>query len=276
MNRSDFASLGFGVGLRRPHYLQVLDDHPRMDWFEVTSENFMVEGGRPIEIIDGVRSQYPIVMHGVSLSIGSTDPLNFAYLRQLATLARRFEPAWVSDHLCWTSVGGRNLHDLLPLPYLEETVRHVAQRIKRVQDILDRTILIENISSYLEFSSSRLSEWEFLSAVAEEADCGILLDINNIFVNAINHRFDPVRYIDSVPTERVIQFHLAGHSDYGTYLLDTHDQPIRPEVWALYEHAVRRFGRVATLIEWDDNIPDFEVLAASSDEACRRCESALS
>jgi uncharacterized protein len=276
MNRSDFASLGFGVGLRRPHYLQVLDDHPRMDWFEVTSENFMVEGGRPIEVLEGVRSRYPIVMHGVSLSIGSTDPLNFAYLRQLTTLARRFEPAWVSDHLCWTGVGGRNLHDLLPLLYTEETVRHVVQRIQQVQELLERPILIENISSYLEFTSSRLSEWEFLSAVAEEADCGILLDINNIFVNAFNHRFDPIRYIDSVPTDRVIQFHLAGHSDYGTYLLDTHDEPIRPEVWALYEHAVRRFGRVATLIEWDDNIPDFEVLAALADEACRRSESALS
>ena len=276
MNRSDFASLGFGVGLRRPHYLQVLDDHPRMDWFEVTSENFMVEGGRPIEVLESVRSRYPIVMHGVSLSIGSTDPLNFAYLRQLARLARRFEPAWVSDHLCWTGVGGRNLHDLLPLPYTEETVRHVVQRIQQVQELLERPILIENISSYLEFTSSRLSEWEFLSAVAEEADCGILLDINNIFVNAFNHRFDPIRYIDSVPTDRVIQFHLAGHSDYGTYLLDTPDEPIRPEVWALYEHAVRRFGRVTTLIEWDDNIPDFEVLAALADEACRRCESALS
>jgi uncharacterized protein len=276
MNRSDFASLGFGVGLRRPHYLHVLDNHPRMDWFEVTSENFMVEGGRPIEIIEEVRSQYPIVMHGVSLSIGSTDPLNLSYLKQLGMLARRFQPAWVSDHLCWTGVGGRNLHDLLPLPYTEETVGHVAGRIKQVQELLERPILIENISSYLEFTSSRLAEWEFLTAVAEEADCGILLDINNIFVNAFNHRFDPVRYIDSVPTKRVIQFHLAGHSDYGTYLLDTHDEPIRPEVWALYEHAVRRFGRISTLIEWDDNIPDFEVLAELADEACRRCESALS
>jgi uncharacterized protein len=212
MNRSDFTPLGFGVGLRRPHYLPVLDNHPRMDWFEVTSENFMVEGGRPIEILEEIRSRYPIVMHGVALSIGSADPLNFDYLRQLSNLARRFEPAWISDHLCWTGVGGRNLHDLLPLPYVEDTVRYVAQRIRWVQDILERTILVENISSYLEFSSSQLSEWEFLSAVAEEADCGILLDINNIFVNAFNHRFDPVRYIDSVPTERVIQFHLAGHA----------------------------------------------------------------
>jgi uncharacterized protein len=276
MNRSDFAPLGFGVGLRRPHYTYILEERPQMDWFEVISENFMVEGGRPLHVLDGVRSHYPIVMHGVSLSIGSTDPLNIGYLRQLATIAQRFEPAWLSDHLCWTSVRGRNLHDLLPLPYTEETVRHVAARIREVQDILVRTILIENVSSYMEFTSSRLSEWEFLSGVAEEANCGILLDINNIFVSAFNHRFDPVRHIDSVPPGRVVQFHLAGHSDHGTYLLDTHDHPIRPEVWILYEHAVRRFGRVPTLIEWDDNIPEFDVLAAAVDEARRRCESALS
>jgi uncharacterized protein (UPF0276 family) len=275
VNRSDFASLGFGVGLRRPHYVHILENHPRLDWFEVISENFMVDGGRPLEILEGVRSRYPIVMHGVSLSVGSTDPLNVGYLKQLAATARRFEPAWISDHLCWTSVGGRNLHDLLPLPYTEETVRHVAARIREVQDILERTILIENVSSYMEFSSSRLSEWEFLSAVAEEADCGILLDINNIFVSAFNHGFDAIRYLDSVPSERVAQFHLAGHSDHGTYLLDTHDHPIRAEVWTLYEHAVRRFGRVPTLIEWDDNIPEFEVLAAVADEARHRCESAL-
>ena len=205
MNRSDFLPLGFGVGLRRPHYVHILNERPSMDWFEVISENFMVEGGRPLEVLEGVRSQYPIVMHGVSLSIGSTDPLNVGYLKQLATLARRFEPAWISDHLCWTSVGGRNLHDLLPLPYLEETVRHVATRIREVQDILERTILIENVSSYMEFRSSRLSEWEFLSAVAEQADCGMLLDINNIFVSAFNHGFDAVRYLDSVPSERVVQ-----------------------------------------------------------------------
>jgi len=272
---SDFAPLGFGVGLRRPHYLHILDEHPRMDWFEVVSENFMVEGGRPLEVLEGVRSRYPIVMHGVSLSIGSTYPLNRAYLRQLASIARRFEPAWLSDHLCWTSVGGRNTHDLLPLPYTEEAVRHVARRIKQVQDILSRRILIENVSSYMEFTSSRLSEWEFLSAVAEEADCGILLDINNVFVSAFNHGFDPLCYIDSTPPGRVVQFHLAGHSDHGTYLLDTHDHPIRPEVWALYDHAVRRFGRIPTLIEWDDNIPEFEILAAAADEARQRCDSAI-
>jgi hypothetical protein len=214
-------------------------------------------------------------MHGVSLSIGSTDPLNPDYLRQLAALARRFEPAWVSDHLCWTGVGGYNLHDLLPLPYTEEAVRHVAGRIRKVQEILERTILIENVSSYMEFTCSRLSEWEFLSAIADEADCAILLDINNIFVNAFNHCFDPVRYIDGIPAERVVQFHLAGHSNHGNYLLDTHDYPVCPEVWKLYEHAVGRCGCLSTLIEWDDNIPEFEVLTATTDEARRRCEAVL-
>jgi uncharacterized protein (UPF0276 family) len=275
MNRSDFAPLGFGVGLRRPHYVHILEQHPAMDWFEVISENFMVEGGRPLEVLEGVRAHYPVVMHGVSASIGSTDPLNRAYLETLRAAVRRFEPAWISDHLCWTGVGGRNLHDLLPLPYTEETVRHVAGRIRQVQEILERTILIENVSSYMAFRSSRLEEWEFLTAVAEEADCGILLDINNIFVSAFNHRFDPLRYIDAVPADRVMQFHLAGHSDHGSYLLDTHDHPIRPEVWALYERAVQRFGRVPTLIEWDDNIPHFEVLAAAAAEARRRCDLAL-
>jgi uncharacterized protein len=296
LKRADFQQLGFGVGLRRPHYARVLErrardadapspdacshdapspDAPSVDWFEVISENFMVEGGRPLEVLDGVRARYPVVMHGVSLSIGASDPLNRSYLGALGALARRVQPAWVSDHLCWTGVGGRNLHDLLPLPYTEETVRHVAGRIREVQDILERTILIENVSSYMAFRASRLSEWEFLRAVAEEADCAILLDLNNIFVSAFNHRFDPLRYIDAIPVDRVVQFHLAGHSDHGTYLLDTHDHPIHSEVWALYEHALRRFGRVATLIEWDDNIPEFEVLAALTDEARRRCESAL-
>jgi uncharacterized protein len=285
MNRSNFASLGFGVGLRRPHYTRIVEgpspndaapeDVRPIDWFEVISENFMVEGGRPLEVLEGVRSQYPVVMHGVSLSIGSSDPLNRDYLKTLRTLARRVKPAWISDHLCWTGVGGRNLHDLLPLPYTEETVSHVAGRIREVQDILERTILIENVSSYMAFRASRLTEWEFLSAVAEEADCAILLDINNIFVSAFNHRYDALGYINAVPVDRVVQFHLAGHRDHGTYLLDTHDHPIRPEVWALYEHAVRRFGRVSTLIEWDDNIPAFEVLAGAADEARRRCEFAL-
>jgi len=275
MNRAEFPPLGFGVGLRRCHYARILDEYPPIDWFEVISENFMVEGGRPLYVLEGVRSHYPIVMHGVSLSIGSTDPLNLVYLKQLAATVRRFEPAWVSDHLCWTGVGGHNLHDLLPLPYTEEVVHHVAGRIREVQEILGRTILIENVSTYMEFACSRLSEWEFLSTVADEADCAILMDINNVFVNAFNHGFDAVRYIDSVPAERVVQFHLAGHRDHGSYLLDSHDHPIRSEVWRLYEHAVARFGRLPTLIEWDDNIPEFEVLSATADEARRRGETVL-
>jgi hypothetical protein len=246
-----------------------------MDWFEVISENFMVAGGRPLEVLAAVRDRAPLVLHGVSLSIGTTDPLNRKYLADLRALARRFEPAWISDHLCWTGVAGHNLHDLLPLPYTAEVVRHVSQRIREVQDFLERPILLENVSSYLTFRDSTLSECEFLRAVTEQADCGILLDINNIFVNAFNHRFSAEQYLDAIPVERVVQFHLAGHSDHGTHLLDTHDQPVREEVWALYQRAVRRFGAVSTLIEWDDNIPEFSVLADTAERARRICEATV-
>ena len=259
--------LGYGVGLRRQHYSHVLETRPKVDWFEVVSENFMVAGGRALEVLEGVRANYPIVMHGVSMSIGSTDPLNRSYLRQLRDLARRFDPAWISDHLCWTGVGGRNLHDLLPLPYTEEAISHVVARIRNVQDILERPILIENVSSYMAFADSTMREWEFISAIANEADCGILLDINNIFVSAFNHNFDANDYIDAVPADRVVQYHLAGHSDHGTYLLDTHDHPVRDEVWVLYERAARRFGVVSALVEWDDNIPEFAELAQIADRA---------
>ncbi len=227
----------------------------------------MVAGGRPLEVLDAICARYPVVMHGVSMSIGSTDPLRRDYLRELRALARRVEPAWISDHLCWTGVGGRNLHDLLPLPYTPEVVGHVAQRIAHVQDFLERPILIENVSSYMAFADSTMTEWEFIAEIAERADCGILLDINNIFVSAFNHRFDARTYIDAIPVSRVIQFHLAGHSDHGTYLLDTHDHPVRDEVWDLYAHAVRRFGAVSALIEWDDNIPEFEVLMETANRA---------
>ncbi|HKV55216.1 MAG TPA: DUF692 domain-containing protein [Candidatus Binataceae bacterium] len=272
MKPSEFPFLGYGIGLRTTHYAHVLDINPRIDWFEVISENFMVAGGHPLHVLERVRERYPIVMHGVSMSIGSSDPLNHDYLRQLATLAQRFEPAWISDHLCWTGVGGHNLHDLLPLPYTTESLRHVAARIRQVQDILGRTILIENISSYFGYTHSEMTEWEFLSAVAEESDCGILLDINNVFVNAFNHGFDPNSYIDSVIPTRVAQFHLAGHQDRGAYLLDSHDHPVRAEVWRLYERAVRRFGKVSALVEWDDNIPEFDALAAVAEEARLRCD----
>jgi len=259
--------LGYGVGLRRQHYSHVLETRPQVDWFEVVSENFMVAGGRALEVLEGVRASYPIAMHGVSMSIGSTDPLNRDYLKQLRDLARRFEPAWISDHLCWTGVGGRNLHDLLPLPYTEEAIRHVVARIREVQDALERPILIENVSSYMAFADSTMTEWEFISAIADEANCGILLDINNIFVSAFNHRFDANEYIDAMPAERVVQYHLAGHSDHGTYLLDTHDHPVRDEVWALFERAVRRFGAVSAIVEWDDNIPEFAELANIAERA---------
>jgi hypothetical protein len=273
MNRSEFPFLGFGVGLRRPHYSHVLDNTPAVDWIEVVTENFMVQGGHPLQVLERVRERYPIVLHGVSMSLGSVDPLNPVYLLQLRDLARRFEPAWVSDHLCWTGVGDRNLHDLLPLPYTEEAITWVAGRIRQVQETLERTILIENVSSYLNFVHSTMSEWEFLSAVAEEADCGILLDINNIYVSAFNHGFEPERYIELVPIGRVVQYHLAGHSDHGAYLLDTHDHPVSPKVWSLYDQAVRRFGKVSTLVEWDDNIPEFAALEATTDEARARYES---
>jgi uncharacterized protein (UPF0276 family) len=270
MNVSDFPFLGFGVGLRRPHYALAAETRPRMDWFEVVSENFMLPGGRPLEVLEAVRRDYPIAMHGVSMSPGSAGPLNRGYMRDLAALARRFNPAWISDHLCWTAIGGRNLHDLLPLPHTEEAIAHAAGRIREAQDILGRRILIENVSTYMAFTQSTMPEWDFVAAVANEADCGILLDINNIFVNAFNHGFDPELYIDSIPAGRVVQFHLAGHQDHGRYLLDTHDHPVRAEVWNLYERAVRRFPAASALIEWDDNIPEFAVLQAAADEARRR------
>jgi uncharacterized protein len=276
MDRDAFPRLGVGVGLRRQHYAHVLDARPAMDWFEVITENFMVAGGRPLAVLEAVRTDYPIVLHGVSLSIGSSDPLNRDYLRALGQLARRFSPAWISDHLCWTGVDERNLHDLLPLPYTDEVVAYVAGRIREVQDILERHILIENVSSYLSYTHSTLGEAEFLGAVAEAADCGILLDINNVFVTAFNHRLDARRYLEEIPVERVVQFHLAGHSDHGAYLLDTHDHPIRAEVWELYEYAVRRFGPLASLIERDDNIPEFAVLQAEAAEGRRRCAAARS
>jgi uncharacterized protein len=273
--RDDFPSLGCGVGLRRPHYAEILEQSPAMDWFEVTTENFMVGGGRPLQVLEGVRRNYPIVMHGVSLSIGSANPLNLNYLRDLAMLARRFEPAWISDHLCWTGVSGKNLHDLLPLPHTEEAVKHCAQRIRQVQELLGRRILIENISSYIQYRSSRMSEVEFVAAVADEADCGILLDINNVYVNSFNHHFNSEDYLDALPVGRIAQFHLAGHRDCGTYLLDSHDHPVSEAVWKLYEYAVRRFGTLATLIEWDDQIPSFPELAAVAAQARERAGSVL-
>ncbi|MDE0003267.1 MAG: DUF692 domain-containing protein, partial [Rhodospirillaceae bacterium] len=252
--------LGFGLGLRPEHYLEVLEGRPAVDWFEIISENYLVDGGKPLHYLDRIREHYPMVMHGVSLSIGSSDPLDPEYLAGLKRLAGRVEPAWVSDHLCWTGVGGRNLHDLLPLPYTEEAIAHVAERVARVQDCLGRQILLENVSSYVTYTDSRVSEWEFLSAVAERADCWILLDVNNVYVSAHNHGYDPLAYLDGVPRERVRQIHLAGHSHNGSLIIDTHDHPVPNPVWDLYVEAVARLGPVSTMIERDDDIPPLQVL----------------
>jgi hypothetical protein len=216
-----------------------------------------------------LRERYPMVMHGVSLSIGSAAPLDRAYLNQLKALAQRIEPGWISDHLCWTGVGGKNLHDLLPLPYTDEALKHVVSRVRSVQDFLGRRILLENVSSYVGFRDSRLTEWEFLKAVAEEADCLMLLDVNNIYVSSVNHEFDPYSYLDAIPRERVQQIHLAGHQNHGDYLIDTHDHPVPDPVWALYAAAVRRFGAVSTMIERDANMPPFAELYGEL-EAARR------
>lgn len=259
--------LGFGLGLRTDHYEDVLARRPNIDWFEILSENYMVGGGKPLYYLDKLRALYPMVMHGVSLSIGSTDPLDWDYLKNIKTLAERVEPHWISDHLCWTGVDHTNLHDLMPLPYTEEAINHVADRVSRVQDYLGRRILLENVSSYVTYNDSAVSEWEFLSAIAERADCLILLDINNIVVSAGNHDFDPVDYLDGVPPERVYQYHLAGHTFSGEIAVDTHDMPIPDPVWKLYAEAVHRFGRVSTMIERDDNIPPLDDLLDELEQA---------
>ncbi len=259
--------LGHGVGLRREHFDRVLSDRTGVDWFEVISENYLVKGGRPLQILERVRRDYPLVLHGVSLSIGSADPLDRGYLDRLRDLAARIEPAWVSDHLCWTSIGGHNSHDLLPLPYTEETLDHVVSRLVAVQDHLGRRIALENASTYLRFAGSSIPEWEFLGEVAHRADCGILLDVNNVYVSAVNHGFDPEKYLAAVPAERVWEIHLAGHTDRGSHLLDTHSTHVCDEVWELYRFASRRIGAVASLVEWDEDIPDWDTLEAESARA---------
>jgi hypothetical protein len=259
--------LGHGIGLRPKHFSQVLEQPPAVDWVEATSENYMARGGRPLAVLEKVRRDIPVALHGVSLSIGSTDELNQRYLRELRALVDRIEAALVSDHLCWGSHGGRYAHDLWPLPYTEEALAHVVERVARVQELLDRRIALENVSSYVAYRESRMAEWEFLAQVAERADCGILLDVNNVYVSARNHGFDPAAYLAGIPPERVVQFHLAGHSDKGRWLLDSHDAAVPEPVWQLYRAAVRRFGPVPTLIEWDDHIPPLEVLVAESRKA---------
>lgn len=267
--------LGYGLGLRTDHYDTILDNLPDVDWFEIISENYMVPGGKPLYYLDKIRQHYPMVMHGVSLSLGSMDPLDQDYLKQLKQLIKRVEPEWVSDHLCWTGVHGKNLHDLMPLPYTSDTIRHVVSRIQQVQDYLGQQILIENVSSYVTYKQSEMTEWEFLSEVANRADCLILLDINNIYVSAFNHEFNPHDYLYHVPPERVYQHHLAGHANEGDYIIDTHDHPIVDPVWSLYADAVRHFGPVSTMIERDDNIPPFDELLTELEQARQIADSII-
>jgi uncharacterized protein (UPF0276 family) len=260
--------LGFGLGLRPAHYDDLLNKHRgQVSWLEVLTENYLVPGGKPLHYLARLREHYPMVMHGVSLSIASQDALDTNYLREVRVLADQLEARWISDHLCWTGVDGTNLHDLLPVPFTSEALRYIAKRIGQTQDVLGRRVLIENVSSYLTYRESEMSEWEFLSALANEADCLLLLDVNNIYVSSVNHGFDPLAYLSGVPTERVQQFHLAVHSKVREHLIDTHDASIAPEVWQLYRAAVRRFGAGSTMIERDDNIPALPELLAELDQA---------
>ncbi len=257
--------LGFGLGLRPEYYQHILESKPAVDWFEVVSENFMVAGGNPHVFLNKIRQDYPIVMHGVSLSIGSCDALDMNYLKALKQLKQRVEPRWVSDHLCWTGVNGKNLHDLMPLPYTEMTINHVVERIHRVQDYLGSQLLLENVSSYITYRESEMQEWEFITEIAQRSDCLLLLDVNNVYVSAFNHGFNPQAYINAIPVDRVKQIHLAGYTDNQNYLIDTHDQPVSEPVWNLYEDTLKRFGSIPTMIERDNNFPDFAALEAELD-----------
>ena len=253
-----FTNYGIGIGLRIPHYRHILEQKPVVDWFEIISENYMLDGGRPLAVLDAILEQYRVVQHGVSMYFGSVDPLNREHLKRLKELTRRTKTPWLTDHLCWGSVDGRYTHDLMPLPYTWEAIDVTVSKIRQVQDFLEIPVAVENVSSYAEFHESEMTEWEFLNEVVERADCGILLDVNNIYVSSVNHSFDPHVYVDSVPAERVAQIHIAGHSKYEKYILDTHDHPVIDPVWKLYAHAIRRCGLTPTLLEWDDKIPTFD------------------
>lgn len=267
--------LGFGLGLRTEYYHLIETEKPAVDWFEVITEDYLIPGGRPLYHVEKIRRDYPMVMHGVALSIGSTDPLNWTYLRQVKTLAERLKPIWISDHLCFTGVNQTVSHDLLPLPYTQAVVDHVVDRVKQVQDFLDRQILLENLSSYLTYTDSDMTEWDFLNTIAERADCKILLDINNIYVSAFNHQFDPNDYLNGIAVNRVQQFHLAGHQNLGDLIVDTHDHHIIPDVWQLYESALKRFGFISTMIERDDRFPPFAQLMNELNKAKKIAQKTL-
>ncbi len=257
---NDLSYLGFGLGLRTDHYQDIIDQKPAIDWFEIITENYLVPGGKPLYYLDQIKENYPIVMHGVSMSLGSTDPLDKNYLQQVKELANRVNAHWISDHLCWTGVSQKNMHDLLPLPCTEEALKHVVSKIKQAQDFLGRQILIENASTYITFTSSQMTEWDFIREMTHQADCLLLLDINNIYVSAFNHGFNPEDYLAGIPKNRVQQFHLAGHTNNGDHIIDTHDHPVISPVWDLYAKALEIFGKVSTMIERDDHIPALPVL----------------
>ena len=267
MNTEKPPYLGFGLGLRPQHYQEILEGTPAVDWFEIISENYMIEGGQPLRMLDLVRERYPIVMHGVSLSIASTAPFDMDYLKALKGLAERLNPKWISDHLCWTGVHGVNLHDLLPIPYTEEALDHVVMRVGQVQDFLGRRLTLENVSTYVTFAQSEMTEWEFVSEVARRADCWLLFDVNNVYVSSFNHGFSTDDFLRGVPRDRVVQFHVAGHSHEETHIIDTHDHPVCDEVWDFYREAVAHFGPVSTMIERDDNIPPLAELVDELDHA---------
>lgn len=261
--------IGFGLGLRTPHYDEILNGDPPVDWFEVLSENYMVRGGQPLRILEQIAERYPVVMHGVSLSIASTAPLDIDYLAALKRLAERVRPKWISDHLCWTGVHGRNLHDLLPIPYTREALDHVVDRVHRVQDYLDCPLTLENVSTYVSFARSEMPEWEFIAELTRRTGCWLLFDVNNVHVSAFNHGYDAKDFIDGIPADRVVQFHVAGHSHMETHVIDTHDAPVTDEVWKLYRYALNRFGAVSTIIERDDHIPPLGELLEELDVARR-------
>jgi uncharacterized protein len=259
-----FTEYGIGVGLRVPHLNHILERKPFVDWFEIISENYMVGGGRPLAMLDRILEQYKVVQHGVSMYFGSAEPLNREHLKRLKELVRRTRTPWLTDHLCWGSIDGRYTHDLLPMPYTFQAAKATARKIRQAQDFLEIPLAVENVSSYAEFHISEMTEWEFLNEVVEFAACGILLDVNNIYVSSRNHRFDPREYLNAVPPERVMQIHLAGHSKFEKYILDTHDHPVIGPVWKLYERAIERCGPTPTLLEWDDRIPSFEEVHAEA------------
>lgn len=272
---TEFPYLGIGVGLRSVHFNHILGQQPKIDWFEALSENHMDSGGRPLFVLDQVAERYPVVLHGVSMSIGGTDPIDFEYLKKLKNLARRVNARWVSDHLCWTGVMGKNTHDLLPVPTNEQALTYIAERVRVVSDYLERPLVLENPSTYVAFHESTMTEWDFLRQLTEESGCYLLLDVNNVYVSAFNHGFDPKTYIDGIPLGRVVQIHLAGHTKYDTYIIDTHTGHVIDEVWSLYDYTIRRFGEVSTMVEWDQDIPDFETVHAEAMKAARFQEAAI-